>query len=237
MKPEDVARQVRKSTLGQKASQAHSAADRVYQKLTRPDRPLEPETHKQPWLAALLSFLIVGAGQLYNRQFIKALVLFVVFYVLGALLLIVYLLLAFWEAAQTVRGDLAYVVEFIWIGLWLFAVIDAFRIARLLKQGRLLVRYGFLKQSLYAAAGFIPFAGALTPAETCAPDEVNKKIGEVAVDLAKERAFKWAVIRLLRYSALIAGAILIILGLVLNLHLLLTLGSLCILGAILLFLI
>ena len=54
MKPDDIARKVRESQLGQAAGQAHSAADRVYQRLTRPDRPLEPETHKKPWLAAAI---------------------------------------------------------------------------------------------------------------------------------------------------------------------------------------
>ena len=39
MKPDDIARRVRDSSLGKSAGQAHAAADQVYQSLTRPDRP------------------------------------------------------------------------------------------------------------------------------------------------------------------------------------------------------
>lgn len=42
---------------------------------------------KRPWIAALLSLLIAGAGQIYNREFLKGIVLllssFAIFIVSG----------------------------------------------------------------------------------------------------------------------------------------------------------
>ncbi|HXG10739.1 MAG TPA: hypothetical protein VNK04_13360 [Gemmataceae bacterium] len=235
MKPDDIARKVRESRLGQAADRAHAAADRVYQALTRPDRPLEPETHKKPWLAALLSLLLVGAGQLYNRQLFKAVFLFLIFYGVGLVLLVAYFVAGFWEAALQTRAELAHVFQFVWVGLWLFAILDAYRTAWLLKTGKLVVRYGFLRQGLFGAAGLIPVAGVLAPSETVAPEEVNKSVGAVAADLAKERVLKWLLVRIVRLGLLGAGAVLVILGLALDVHFLLTLGGLAVLAGIVLF--
>jgi hypothetical protein len=225
------------SRLGRAARRAHAAADRAYQALTRPDRSLEPAMHKKPWLATLLSLLVVGAGQLYNRQLLRAALLFLIFYGAGLLLLAAYLLLGLWEAALPTRADLAYVGQFVWLGLWLFAIVDAYRTAWLLKTGRRVVRYGFLRQGLFAAVGMVPVAGALAPVETVAPDEVGKPVGAVAADLARERLLKWLLVRLLRLGCLGLGVLLVALGLVLGVHFLLTLGGLALLAAILLFLV
>lgn len=240
MNPDDVsrpARRVRESRLGQAALQVHSAADRVYQALTRPDRPVGPELHKKPWLAGLLSLLVVGAGQLHNRQLFKSVFLFLIFYPVGLLLWFLAWVLHWTLGTGRVLTDLHYIYQIVWVGLWLFAVVDAYRIARLLRAGKLVVRYGFLKQGLFTAAGFIPVAGALAPGETVAPDEVDRSVGAVAVDLAKDKAIKWVLIRVVRYGLLAVAALLLVIGLAAGIDFLLTLGGLVLLGAILLFLV
>lgn len=237
MKPEDLARRLRGSRAGQAAGQAHAAADRVYQSLVRPDRPLGPESHKKPWLAAFLSLVVVGAGQLYNRQLLKAVFLCLLFYAVGLLLLAAYLVLGLWEAAQNVRADLAYVFLFVWCGLWLFAVFDAGRTAWLLKTGKRVIRFGFLRQGLFSAVSFIPIAGTLAPTEIVAPEDMNRQVGEVAADLAREHVFRWVVIRVLRFACLGIGVLLVALGMVVQVHILLTLGGLMILAGIVLFVI
>ena len=83
MRPDDFAKKLRESAPANVAGKVHGTADKVYQVLTRADRPLGPEADKKPWLATLLSLVLVGAGQVYNRQYAKALWLFLFFYVLG----------------------------------------------------------------------------------------------------------------------------------------------------------
>ncbi len=64
----------------------------------------------RPWLAAALS-LICGLGQLYNGQVVKGVVLMI----LGALAIFSWP----WQAGKIVA-----------LGLWGFAIVDAFRVAR-----------------------------------------------------------------------------------------------------------
>lgn len=228
-----------------RARQVQAAADKVLQAVTRPDRPLEAETSKKPWLAGLLSIVLVGAGQLYNRQLVKALALLLIFYVVGAVCFLLYGLLGWmlsWEflheSVHTVirrlrAMDDAFLI--IWAGLWIFAVVDAFRTARALRAGRLLVRYGFLRQGGFAIINFIPFLGALTPCETVAPEDVNTSVRQVAAELARKRLTDKFVVPIARLACLAIGAVLLILGIFFDLHILYTMGVICVLAGLVLF--
>lgn len=65
-----------------------------------------PAADKTPWLGALLSFFIVGLGQLYNSDFKKAAVMFGGF------------VLGLWLTAGVVS-----------IGIWVWAMIDGWQVA------------------------------------------------------------------------------------------------------------
>src|SRR5437868_5708021 len=98
--------------------------NRVYQILTRADRQLAPETHKKPWLAGMLSLLIVGAGQLYNRQLRRGIVLFLFFYLVGTGLFILYWPLNMFFDLGERLPELPNAYRTIFGGLWFFAVVD-----------------------------------------------------------------------------------------------------------------
>lgn len=84
-----------------------------------------PPGKQKPWLAILLSFLVVGGGQLYNRQFLKGLLLLVAF--MGG-----------WFCTFILAyGDSQ---AFAWWGFFFKAVpfwlaFDAYRIAARLREG------------------------------------------------------------------------------------------------------
>jgi hypothetical protein len=77
-----------------------------------------PKKRKRPLLASFLSFLAPGIGQYYNDQWIKALVLLVAYFIIGAIA--VFLML------QTTGIFLIPVLLLI----WLFSIVDAFLVAR-----------------------------------------------------------------------------------------------------------
>lgn len=79
-----------------------------------------PERNKSAGLAALLSFLIVGVGQMYNGQIGK-----------GILLLI----------GAIVSGLLFFVVIgfFTWFIIWLYSIFDAYNTANKINSGDLIV--------------------------------------------------------------------------------------------------
>lgn len=236
MKPEDVSNTTNTSKVSQAARGAHAAADRVYQAVVQPDRPIEPEVGKKPWLAALLSLCVVGAGQIYNRQLYKAVMLFLAFYVVGGALLLLYPLLNWLFKLGARLPELVYTYEIVWGSLWLFAVVDAYRTAEALRTGQLVVRYGWLRQTAHVAAGFIPFVGMVVPSETVRPDEVNKSVREAAKDIARERVLEWVVVRVLRYTGIGLGVVLILCGVIFGIRPLITFGGLAIVVGVLLFL-
>lgn len=88
-----------------------------------PDEPYlsQPDQSKSPALAALLSFLLVGMGQVYLGQVEKGLTM------LGTVLLLM----------LTVRlGSLGFVIL-------LFNVLDAFLLAKKIEEGRPILRWEF----------------------------------------------------------------------------------------------
>ncbi|HZT79639.1 MAG TPA: hypothetical protein VFA26_05440 [Gemmataceae bacterium] len=248
MNPGEKLRRWRQSRLGRTAGKAHAVADGAYQALTRPDRPLTPETHKKPWLAALLSLIIVGSGQLYNRQLARAVFLFVLFYLGGGLLLLVALLLhgllalgdrlPGWATTASERLlDAAPAFELLWAGLWLFAVADAWRVARALRAGRLVVRYSFRRQAAFLAARLIPFAGTLAPDETVTPDEAHQSLNDAVVGAAKEYVADRLLWRVVRYGGLGLGVLLVVIGLAAGLTWVVGLGAVAFAAVILSYLI
>src|SRR5262245_14766502 len=106
--------------------------DRVYQTLTRPDRPVGPQPDKKPWRAALLSAVVVGAGQLANRQLEKAVLLFLASYGLVFLLLTGWLVYWLVNRPEPILEHLFRVGVGVAAALWLVGVIDAWRTARAL---------------------------------------------------------------------------------------------------------
>ncbi|MFN4258892.1 MAG: hypothetical protein ACK4RK_06310 [Gemmataceae bacterium] len=234
MNPKQWITDIRASALGKAADKAHDVADQVYQNLTRPDRPLEAEIHKKPWLAALLSLVVVGSGQLYNRQLLKAVTLFISYYVLSTGLLIGYLVYWLTEVGGERFTALLTSMWIAWAGLWLFAVIDAYRTAEALRAGRLLVRYGFFRQGVFGLYGMIPLAGELAPEETISPDEVNQRVGHVVQNVAIRKLWRRYVMRWLRLGGVALGVVVLAAGLMGNIPPLIIGGTLIIVAGILL---
>ncbi|MBL8798460.1 MAG: hypothetical protein JNM56_31485 [Planctomycetia bacterium] len=242
MNPHDLVNSVKDSRVGQSAQSAHDAVDRIYQALVRPDRPVEPEIDKKPWLAAFWSVLLTGAGQFYNRQLGKALWLLLLTYGVGGVLLLSWLLLQWAGGWADPEGWVHPVVQFFvrlgWAvpvvsgGLWLFGIVDAWRTAAALRRGDLVVRYSFMKQTACLAAGFIPVAGALAPQETCAPDEVQKKVGSVVRDHAIEKLAYWMMKRTLKVGFLVLGLLPLLVGAAFDWPVLIVFGALAILAGL-----
>jgi len=203
--------------VGRTASKAHDLADAVYQKLTAPDRPIEPEPDKKPWLAALLSLLAPGLGQFYNRQLAGAVALFFLAVVINVPLLLVWALLSWLEGytepdgwAHATLGFLARLgigVPVVLGGLWLFGIVDAWRTAAALRDGRKVVRYGFFRQTGYLAAGFVPGASYVLPEETVTPAEVKEALGTVAKKRIIARILRRVLKRFLQLGILLLGVV------------------------------
>jgi hypothetical protein len=183
---------------------------RVYQSLTRPDRPVGPDPLKRPWRAAALSAVLVGGGQLANRQLEKGVLLFLAFYGL------LFLLLTGWLIYWLVGRPEPILVHLFRVGLavaaatWLVAILDAWRTARALRDGRQVVRYSLWRQGLHLIVGKLPVIGAMVPDETVAPDEVKQTAGQAVKEAVKGKVIEWVVVRVLRYAALLLGVILIV---------------------------
>ncbi len=75
---------------------------------------------KEPWIAALLSFLVTGVGQMYNGQVTKGIVL-----LLGQI------------ALTVATSGAAFPV------LWIISIVDAALIANKLKQGQAVGEWEF----------------------------------------------------------------------------------------------
>ncbi len=73
-----------------------------------------------PFIATILSLICPGLGAAYNRQTVKALVYFAVF-------------VGLFQMAVLTGGMPLFVLGF--IGMWLFAALDSYRTARLIRSG------------------------------------------------------------------------------------------------------
>jgi hypothetical protein len=214
----------------------YTTADRLYQALTEGDRPIEPDLGKKPWLAALLSLLIVGAGQLYNRQLAKAAWYFVAAYVPTSIILLIYLLLWAFVDPESSPGWLvtladyfrliAFLVPFLFCIIWLFAVMDAYRTAVLLRAGKLGVRYGLRRQAVHMAVGFVPVVGEFVPEETVEPTIKRLTIGDMIKEEVRSQLIKRIVKRLVGFGCMFLILFLLLVGLVIGGVIVLTSGGL-----------
>lgn len=208
--------------VGRTASKAHDLADAVYQKLTAPDRPIAPEPDKRPWLAALLACALPGLGQFYNRQLAKAIALFFLAVVVNVPLLLIWALLSWLDGYTDPEGGthaalgflarLGVGVPVVLGGLWLFGIIDAWRTAAALRDGRKVVRYGFFRQTGHMAAGFVPGASYVLPEETVTPEEVTAALGTVAKKRIIARIIRRVLKRFLQLGILLLGAVPMLFG-------------------------
>ncbi len=92
-----------------------------WQNLPRDDNMVYPDRLKtSPTVSAVLSFLLVGLGQMINGQLIKGLLMLAVAFIVGAL-----------------TGGVAAIV------VWPLSAIDAYMSANKLKQGKSIHRFSF----------------------------------------------------------------------------------------------
>lgn len=75
-----------------------------------------PREIKNPWLAAILSLLVAGLGQIYNGEIGKGIAFFVVAIVLGLTLIIV----------------IGFILVPIW---WIYCAYDAYKVAEAINSG------------------------------------------------------------------------------------------------------
>lgn len=80
----------------------------------------EPPKKKSPGIAALLSFIITGAGQVYNEEISKGIILFVLEIILALLMVFSFLISPLGALVSTV---LTFVV-------WVYAIYDAYNVAK-----------------------------------------------------------------------------------------------------------
>jgi hypothetical protein len=135
---------------------------------------------RSPAVAALLSAFVPGAGQVYNKQLEKAVLLWIWLFILIAIGLALLLLgvLARWlptsithpPLSDWVRTNSGGLFRF-WIGagfvLWLINLIDAIRSARRINSGQIVIRHPMRWQLVHVLGsqllGFIPVIGILFP--------------------------------------------------------------------------
>lgn len=83
-----------------------------------------PAVRKNPGLAAVLSFVVCGLGQIYNGELLRGIVMFVLYVVL---------FLLFWAIVPNFTIGLL-----VPIALWIFGIVDAYRMAEQMNRGALL---------------------------------------------------------------------------------------------------
>lgn len=76
-----------------------------------------PQGQKSPFIAAVLSLFIVGAGQLYNGQTKKGLILLVTAYIISAVLMLLFI------------GFITFLI------VWLYGMYDAYKTAEAINRG------------------------------------------------------------------------------------------------------
>jgi TM2 domain-containing membrane protein YozV len=80
---------------------------------------------KNPGVAALLSFFFVGAGQIYNGQILKGVLMVIAFWVLGAISLV--LTLSNWLYGGFTNW--LYLLPPFFLALWFYGIFDAYKMA------------------------------------------------------------------------------------------------------------
>ena len=89
-------------------------------------RSIEPVTRRIPAIAALMSAALPGFGQLYNGQINRAIWFFLIFSLVSVPLI---MLVALYLPAAMMLGVLV-VSVMLGLGVWLWGIIDAWRVAR-----------------------------------------------------------------------------------------------------------
>ncbi len=214
----------------------------LYARVCQPDRDVEKDRSRSVLLAGLLSFVFPGLGQLHNRQLIRG----IWWLVLMAAVLVVWGVVEFvawWPfdtSAEGWRGSTGRVLDRIGIaflvvvvGLWAANVYDAVRTAILLRAGKVFVRFSQKKQLALAAAGFVPFAGTLTPDETCTLEELNPSLANTIVKGIVQRMIARKIKRMMMVGVVALGLIPVLAGALLAMPWMIVAGALVVLGALL----
>jgi TM2 domain-containing membrane protein YozV len=217
----------------------------LYAQLSRPDRDHAADRQKNPVLAGFLSLLVPGFGQIYNRQLFKAISWLVLSVIVGVVLLLI-VLSTFWPFARELEGwrgrtghtlgNATPALKTILGGLWIAGILDAVRTAWLLRKGKLIVRFSFKKQAMMIAAGMVPLAGALTPEETVALDDLDRSAtGDLTHRLVKN--FVMGKLRkVIAMGVVVLGLLPIVIGAIWTMPWLVIVGAIVVLGAMLVFL-
>lgn len=87
---------------------------------SRSDNAPYVKRRTSPFIASVLSFICTGLGQAYNGQTVKALVYFAIF-------------VGLFQMAVLTSGTPLFVLGF--LGMWLFAILDAWRTAQAIRAG------------------------------------------------------------------------------------------------------
>ncbi|MGE3803877.1 MAG: hypothetical protein AB7K24_04280 [Gemmataceae bacterium] len=210
------------SQLGEAAQKSFAFVQQALQ----PDLG-EPEPGKKPWLAALGSLLVPGAGQLYNRQLLRALLWFLLLGGGGFFLLVVYLL-AHWNwQIHTHYSAVGYGLMVIYALLACVGAVDAYRTAAQLREGNVVVVYSMKRQLALALAGFVPLVGDLAPEVLVPRGQLEPSLRERLHGLAQKKAQGWLRRWLTRFlvRALLIGAGLLLVAMALLILLLALSGS------------
>ena len=177
---------------------------------------------RSPTLAALYSVLLVGGGQLYNRQLEKAVLLWIwmaILLVAGAALFVLGLL-GHWVPRTVVRpplgdwiADHRAGVAGVWlvlpVTLWAISLRDAWVSAGRINRGEIVIRYSMRRQMVHVLAshliGFIPLVGLFFPPGVVAEaiDALRDRRGPDRQRLVREGGqalLEWAVTRLAFYA-------------------------------------
>jgi hypothetical protein len=214
----------------------------LYARVCQPDRDVDKDRTRSAVVAGLLSVLLPGLGQLHNRQLIRG----IWWLVLTAVVLVVWgmiELISWWPLgveSEGWRGSTGRVLDrvgiafmVITIGLWAAGVYDAVRTAILLRTGRLFVRFSQKKQLALAAAGFVPFAGTLTPDETCTLDELNPSLANTVIQRIVQRMIARKLRRMMMLGVIALGLVPIGVGAVFSIPSVIFAGAVVVLAALL----
>lgn len=178
---------------------------------------------RSPARAAAYSWFWIGAGQVYNKQLEKAVLLWIWSAIVagaGAILLLM-ALLARVLPAGVVRpplGDwvLAHggAAAFVWVVtalvVWGIGVRDAYLSAERINRGEIVIRYPMRRQMVHVLAsqllGFVPFVGLFFPPAVVAEaiDAAGERRGPDRSRLLREGGqalLEWAATRIAVYAA------------------------------------
>jgi hypothetical protein len=184
---------------------------------------------RSPRRAACYAALLPGAGQVYNKQLEKAVLLWIWGAILlgAGLLLLLLGALGRWVPGSWTRpplgdwvADHAGAVFLLWLlaaaALWGFAVRDALLTARSINEGEVRIRYPMRRQMVHVLAsqllGFIPLIGLLFPPGIVAEaiDVVKDRRGPDHRRVLREGGqalVEWALTRLAFYALWLFAAL------------------------------